>query len=400
MVAPSIDLRASESANKWMQTLAAALILALVAAILHMGAAPYIAFALTGAFVMHMAMRPARRDLWSTGALAAMFGAVYFLHHGARLDYFGWMAGLPGGFLGMGSLQVLLARWIWAAAEDKRVWLERVRDVALIPLLCVISMIAVAAAAELTPITYDRILYAFDLKFGGPPGWVIGKLLRAHPWFYAACGYVYDSLPLGLAACLAMQWRERWEYGRVMVDLRWLAIVMGTIGFLLYQVCPAAGPVYLFGKEFPFQVPGLAGLAIMPHWLKSVPRNGMPSLHVGWTMLLFWNMRRRVWIAAAAAVYLILTVFWTLGSGEHYLVDLMVAAPLALAVQAACTRTRRGARWAALTIGAAIALAWLGAFRTGAALAIPAGAVTWMLAALSLVVPALLAWRLAKCSYS
>jgi hypothetical protein len=246
------------------------------------------------------------------------------------------------------------------------------------------------------------------LKFlnepGGPPSWLIGKLLRAHPWLLESCGYVYNSLPLGLSVCLAIQWRDRQGDARDIysqVDLRWLSVALGIVGFLLYQVSPASGPVYLFSKDFPFHVPDLTGLAIQPAWLQPAARNGMPSLHVGWTLLLFWNMRRRNWwMGAIAAAYLTLTALATLGFGEHYLADLIVTPPLALAIQAACTRTESPigskVRWIALATGAAITLAWLIAFRTGAALRIPEGAAVWSITLASAALSALAGWRLER----
>jgi hypothetical protein len=180
-------------------------------------------------------------------------------------------------------------------------------------------------------------------------------------------------------------------------DLRWLSIALGVTGFALYQVCPAAGPVYLFGEQFPLQVPQLAGLAMQPVWLPPVARNGMPSLHVGWTLLLFWNLRRRNWwMGILSGCYLLLTALATLGSGEHYLVDLMVAPALALAIQGACTRTASRVRWIAVAVGGAMTLSWLIALRTGAALAIPAGAATWSIALGSIALLAVLAWRLER----
>jgi hypothetical protein len=174
-------------------------------------------------------------------------------------------------------------------------------------------------------------------------------------------------------------------------------VALGVVGFLLYQISPVAGPTYLFSKDFPFHVPDLAGLAIQPAWLQPAARNGMPSLHVGWTLLLFWNMRRRAWwMGAIAATYLTLTALATLGFGEHYLADLMVAPPLALAIQAACTRTDKGVRWVAFAIGAVITLAWLIAFRTGFALRIPEGAATWSIALVSIALPGIAAWRLER----
>jgi hypothetical protein len=393
----AVNKHALETAYRWMQTACLAVILIALAALFHLGSFPYIAFSFTGAFIMHLVLRPSRRELAMAAACAAIFGVIYYLLHGEVNNFYGAAIGIPGGFLGLGSLLVVTLQWFWAPAEVKRLHFERAREVVLIPGLCVCSTVAVNLASGLTPITYDRLLYVFDAKFGGPPSWAIGRLLRAHPWLLQATGYVYNSLPLGLAACLAIQLRDRQRNARITVDLRWLSITLGVVGFVLYQVCPAAGPVYLFAKEFPFHVPDLAGMAIQPAWLQPAARNGMPSLHVGWTLLLFWNMRRRNWwMGAIAATYLTLTALATLGFGEHYLADLMVAPPLALAMQAACTRTQNRARWVAMATGAAITLAWLVAFRTGAALRIPEGAAVWSLALASAVVPAIAAWRLER----
>jgi PAP2 superfamily len=398
----AVKKHALEIPYRSMQAACVTVILFVVAAFFRLGASPYIAFAFAGAFVVHMAMRPSRRELAVVAACAAMFGTAYYLLHADVANFYGAAMGISGGFLGLGSLLLVTLQWFWAPETAKRIQLERAREVVLIPALCLCSAVAVNLAIGLTPITYDRILYVFDLKFlnepGGPPSWVIGRLFRSHPWLLKACGYVYNSLPLGLAACLAIQWRERQRNAddtRSQVDLRWISVALGVVGFLLYQVSPAAGPIYLFGKDFPFHVPDLAGLAIQPAWLQPAARNGMPSLHVGWTLLLFWNIRRRSWwMGVIAATYLTLTALATLGFGEHYLADLMVAPALALAVQAACTRTNARFRWLAMATGATITLAWLIAFRTGAALRIPEGAATWSLALVSIALPAIAGWRL------
>lgn len=392
-----VKKHALETPYRCLQAASVAVILFVIAAFFRLGSSPYIAFAFAGAFVVHMAMRPGRRDLAVVAACGAMFGSAYFLLHADVTGFYGAAFGIVGGFLGLGSLLLVTLTWFWAPETAKCVPLERAREVALIPALCLCSAVAVNLAIGLTPITYDRLLYVFDLNFGGPPSWVIGRLLRSHTWLLKACGYVYNSLPLGLAVCLAIQWRERQRNAPVGVDLRWLSVALGVAGFLLYQVSPASGPVYLFGKDFPFHVPDLAGLAIQPAFLQPAARNGMPSLHVGWTLLLFWNIRRRNWwMGVIAATYLTLTALATLGFGEHYLADLMVAPALALAIQAACTRTNARFRWIALATGAIVTLAWLIAFRTGAALRIPSGITTWSMALVSVALPAIAAWRLER----
>ena len=393
----ALNKRALETPYRCVQTACLSFVLVLVAVIFHLGASPYIAFAFAGSFVMHAVSRPSRKDLALVAACATVFGIAYYLLHGTITNFYGAPIAIPVGFLGMGSVLITTLQWFWAPAEIRRARFERAREVGLIPSLSLCSAIAVNLAVGLTPITYDRIVYVFDTKLGGPPSWVIGQLFRAHPLLMKACGHVYNSLPLGLGACLAIQYRDRRNNAPILVDLRWLSVALGVVGFLLYQISPVAGPIYLFREQFPFQVPDLAGLAIQPAWLQPAARNGMPSLHVGWTLLLFWNMRRRNWwMGAIAAVYLTLTALATLGFGEHYLADLIVAPPLALAMQAAFTRTPHSLRWVAMATGAAITLAWLFAFRTGAALAIPQGPAAWSIAFVSIALPAIAAWRLER----
>jgi hypothetical protein len=397
-----------------MQTLAMALVLILIAGILHVSESAYIAFAFTGAFVTHLMFRPERRELISAVLAGVGFAAVYLLmnhghlHPDGFLDFYGSWIAIPGAFLGMGTLLALGTRWIWAPATldgtrgEKWMRFERVRDAALVPFLCVATMVAVGPAIGLTPMTYDRLLYIIDTKFlmtkaGVPPSWVIGRMFLDHNWLRTACGYVYNSLPLGVAICLALQWQDRKRNIWYPLDLRWVSLMLGCVGFLLYQICPAAGPVYLFPKQFPLVVPNLDWIVAAPGWLRDVPRNGMPSLHVAWTMLLFWNVRHRSWwIAATAALYVIMTALATLGLGEHYLVDLMVAVPVGLATQAVWLRSRAALRWVAIGAGSAIMLVWLIAFRTEAALAIPAGPVMWTLATLTLLIPVGMAWWLER----
>lgn len=386
----------TETALLSIQALCAAGILVFMAATFRVGEAAYIAFALMGAFGIHLATRPSRRELLLALAFSAAFAGSYFLFHGKIGDYWGRTIGITGGFLGMGSLLLLACKWIFAAPSAKRAHFEILREASLIPLLCVCSIAAVALAIRFTPLTYDRLLYAFDCKFGNPPSWVMGRLFRAHAWLFLACAYAYNSLPLGMAGCMWLRWKDRQNNVRAAADLLWMAVALGIAGFLLYQVCPAAGPVYLFPKQFPYEVPNAANLSINPAPMQPVPRNAMPSLHVAWMLLLAWNTRSRAWwIRLIAGAYLVLTALATLGLGEHYLADLMLAAPLVVAIQAACTRGGGAERWIAGITGAAITLSWLIAFRTGAAMMVP-GAAIWWLAALSWMIPMAAGWRLER----
>jgi hypothetical protein len=65
--------------------------------------------------------------------------------------------------------------------------------------------------------------------------------------------------------------------------------------------------------------------------------------------------------------FLAATVIATLGTGEHYLVDLVVAVPFALTLQAlfiAPPPVSRGRRWISIVTGLGLTLAWVLALRS------------------------------------
>jgi len=80
----------------------------------------------------------------------------------------------------------------------------------------------------------------------------------------------------------------------------------------------------------------------------------MPSLHMTWVVLLWWNAApSRFWIRCLTGFTLIFTVCATLGFGEHYLIDLVIAFPFALTVQAICLPdVRASLRYRAAGMGA------------------------------------------------
>jgi hypothetical protein len=92
-------------------------------------------------------------------------------------------------------------------------------------------------------------------------------------------------------------------------------------------------------------------------------RNAIPSLHMAWVLLVWWNSRGLArWIRAIALLFVVLTVMATLGTGEHYFIDLVVAFPFSLMVQALCSYSqpfRSGARRNAFLFGTFVTLIWL-----------------------------------------
>jgi len=113
-----------------------------------------------------------------------------------------------------------------------------------------------------------------------------------------------------------------------MIGLAWVleqdcvmrrAVLLGGCScFLFYAIFPAVGPGHF---DWVRQMPEA-----------STPYNCMPSMHLTWSLLIAINARSR-WLQAGLWVYAGLIAIATLALREHYLVDLLAAAPYTLAVQ-------------------------------------------------------------------
>jgi len=169
-------------------------------------------------------------------------------------------------------------------------------------------------------------------------------------------------LPLPLALVYATQLRQK---GKNALPVMLAFLVTGPMGVLFYNMVPATGPIHIFGQYFPWHP--LSTQQAMHLVLETVPvkgaRNAIPSLHMAWVLLVWWNSKGLArWIRAIALTFVIFTVFATLGTGEHYFVDLVVAFPFALMVHALCIYPlpfRYGARRMAFLFGAFASLSWM-----------------------------------------
>jgi hypothetical protein len=111
----------------------------------------------------------------------------------------------------------------------------------------------------------------------------------------------------------------------------------------------------------------------------------MPSLHMGWTLLVWWYSRglsRAERLIAFA--FLALTAFATLGTGEHWFVDLVVAFPFALFIDALCAyhvSWKDSRRLLTMLAGLGITLAWFASLRYGAKIFWISPVIPWTLSA-------------------
>lgn len=175
----------------------------------------------------------------------------------------------------------------------------------------------------------DELLWCFDSAFGYPQP-LLGRLLVSSPLLFWTCKVVWSSLPvLFVVMYLAVPESARRRFVAAVV-------CTGVLILPLYALCPAAGPVYLFREQYPYP-DGLPIPLLNPQvrtLAEGLPLNTTPSGHMTWTLLLLWfavkYCRKRVAILFAGV--LAGTIVATIGLGEHYVIDLILAFPYAAAV--------------------------------------------------------------------
>jgi hypothetical protein len=290
----------------------------------------------------------------------------------AALDYWlmeykpFFMAGFS--FLGMSALAVLGCRTIWAKAADRKLLLYGFLPAVLFVASEWTASYLLDATEKLHPKTFDLFLYSFDSSLRVQISFLTGQVLLTHLWLRTAALAIYIGLPLPLALVYASQLRRQ-KQKALAVMIAFLAT--GPIGVLCYNMLPACGPVHLFGAAFPWSP--MSGsdaqqLNVVPV-LMAGARNAIPSLHMAWVLLVWWNSRGLArWVRGVAMLFVALTVLATLGTGEHYFIDLVVAFPFSLMVQALCSYsipTSNRKRRASFAFGTFATLLWLGVLSFG-----------------------------------
>jgi hypothetical protein len=266
-------------------------------------------------------------------------------------------------FIGLSSLAVLGMRAIGASKSNRRL----LRYAFLPAIVFVASDYMASTLLDFTealhPKTFDLFLYSFDSSLHVQLSFFLGQMFALHGWLRIAGLLFYIALPLPLALVYAARLRLEIE-NAFPVMLAFL--VTGPLGVLFYNMVPAAGPVHVFRQSFPWH-PLLTSQA-MHLVMETIPlpgaRNAIPSLHMAWVLLLWWNSKGLArWIRVVALAFVGFTVMATLGTGEHYFVDLVVAFPFALMVQALCLYRlpfRYGPRRVGFLFGTFASLAWMG----------------------------------------
>ncbi len=317
----------------------------------------YLSLALFSAVVVLVLVRRQWTDLlWvALGALV-----LSFLDYRIRGFKPMMMAGFS--FAGLAAFGVLGVHSVRAQGEERKLLLY-----AFVPLVLFAgSEWAATSLLDITerlhPKTFDLFLFSFDSSLHVQISFLAGQLLSKLPWLRSASIFFYVALPLPLALVYAVQLRRN----RSMALVAMLAfLATGPIGILFYNMLPACGPVHIFGAVFPWHIPRTAAamrLQATPILIKGA-RNAIPSLHMTWVLLIWWNSRGAArWVRGIALAFVWFTVAATLGTGEHYFVDLVVAFPFSLMIQALCSYSlpfRTGERRTCFLFAIFVTLAWL-----------------------------------------
>ena len=327
----------------------------------------YVGYGLASAFLFQVAVRPRRWEI--VGVLAG--GGVLtlidqFVVRRVKPDF---QIGACLGFIGLVSFLVLGLRAVWADRDEKKQLRSILVPAAGFTVFILGTSKFLGLSSLLFPKTMDMYAYCFDGSLGFQPAFMVGRWFRDYAVLGTIGGDLYSALPFAMALVYAAHLRLKKTTPLMLLEIFMSA---GLFGYFLYLLFPAAGPLYLTGPRFPgspipfsdLRTLVLGGYDPRKFYLpEAICRNAMPSLHMTWALLMAFNCKAFSRLVRASAVfYIFATVLGTMGTGEHYFVDLVVAFPFAVAIQALGTRSvplKSRNRLFPLVGGAALTLLWL-----------------------------------------
>jgi len=356
---------------------------------------PFIGYGIGGAFLLFLAARPTWQQVVLVLAAAAMIAFFAF----RRLEDIATILVQLLGSLGLGALLFLAGKLVWEPSAHRKETLRVLLPASVLTFMVLASVYSLNMASYLHAKTFDLYTFVFDGSLGFQPSFLCGRLLAANAWLFPLVKLTYEAIVLAMAvfyvAFMGRRAKPVWE----LIELLFVAAM---VGYLFFSVFPVCGPRYGFPKSFPWANVPYATVASLQlqripiDWL--IPRNGVPSLHFTWALLIWWNVRTLPrWARLTALAFVLATAFDTMATGEHYLFDLIVALPFSLCMQAVMIRTvefRHRTRWLSALCGGAMFLAWLAIGRFGSPLMLSSQILPWVLAVASSSVSIAWAFRL------
>ena len=360
----------------------------------------FMAMALAGALVMLLVVQPS-----SLLMNLAMVTACSLALAGTDYRVMGFQPRLMAAFsfAGLSSLAVLGTRAIWARnseySQDRTLLLHAFLAAGLFVASEYMASTLLDYTEALHPKTFDLYLYSFDCSLGVQFSFLAGQVFSRLQWLRVVGLLFYIALPLPLALVYAAHLALK---NKTAFPVMLAFLVTGPIGVLYYNMVPATGPVHIFGPGFPWHplpTSQVRQLVLQTIALKGA-RNAIPSLHMAWVLLAWWSSRGLArCIRAIALAFVVFTILATLATGEHYFVDLVVAFPFALMVQAACLYPlpfKSGPRRVAFLFGTFASLLWMALVSFATPLFWISPVVPWTLVALTIAASIWQAHRLQR----
>jgi hypothetical protein len=312
---------------------------------------------LASVLIIQFRVRPSLADGVVVLAGIALLASINFRILHRKPEIMAWAS-----FAGLSSLLVLGARTIWAKISDRRRLL-----LAFVPAVSFVVSEYFADtflrwSAALHKGVLDLYLYSFDASLHVQLPFLLGKAFVRFPALRTA-GIIFY---IGLALPIALVYAGRMlRIGDKAIPSFVALLATGPIGVVFYNLLPALGPAHLFAGEFPWRPLSIAQAARL--FLEPValagPPNAIPSLHMAWVLLVWWYSRGLSWWERSIAfLFLFFTVLATMGTGEHYFVDLIVAFPFAVLIEALFAFSvplKNPVRAMPLVFGLLATLAWL-----------------------------------------
>jgi len=334
-------------------------------------------------YVMYLCSQPAKGE----------FTVVTCLGLGLEIFYC-WQHGGIGSGLGCAALLALFLNALATDGKAGQLFLQRFLSALVPPFFILLTPTFLDATVKLNPSTLDHFAYAYDRCLGGQLSFFLARLFAQVFWFEKASMFFYVTLPLAWALVYVSGLNKR---GAIALRVFHSFIISAVIANIVFHLFPCGGPKNFFGTLFPNTLPVVEAL-VSQVMSALTPRNAVPSLHTTWVLLLWWNSRSQsLKTRTVTYLYLAFTLFATLGLGEHYLFDLIVAIPFAVSVQALCfyelplTDNRRSRP---LVVG--ILLFFLGLLfaRFGLASVEPCSSLVWLVTLVLVLIPLYLESRL------
>lgn len=183
-----------------------------------------------------------------------------------------------------------------------------------------LALLSAEALSRLRPLKLDLFIYQIDCFFGSP-SFYLGRLVGAHLWLIILTSVSYNLLSVAIFATFAVYLVLRPEQEALRVALAFLLNLFVAVPiYLLFPVC---GPAFAFPT---FPASPQAHLILHMVSISAAP-NGVPSVHASSALLILWFLWPWTWGRAIGGIYLGLMILATLGSGQHYLFDLLCAVP-------------------------------------------------------------------------